>query len=466
MEDDGILLSTDGNHVRYKSYAGTVKKEYVDYLKANKSAIIKFLQSKESKMVELNSMQIAYMVGQTEGYLLNKVNAHYYIKFEKRCIDVERLEKAVNYLIECNDALRLILLKSGEGFVLDSAPYFKIEVYSGSEMEDELREEIKRRKYEVETWPMYSFCIEKKLLGSDILHFSFDCSILDAWSAGRLFGDLIKVYSGEKITMPNYSYRDYMNNLGRYLKCVSDQLERADDYWSERVRRLCRPPSLCFKTSIINLTSTTFLRKKLLIPNAIVGKLTSSAQQNSATLTAMLFALYLKSLADISETKEFSVIATVFGKMPVDPDSEKTLGEFTNIGLVNYDENKYTFMDNIRDIQKQLFKLIEFRAYDGTRILEKIQNYVGKRILFPVVVTCMLGEEYKTNMFGFKEIESLSQTPQVALDHHIRMIDGELVLTFDYVSELFEEKYIDKLIKSYQDNIFKVVGEKVWLKEG
>ena len=43
----------------------------------------------------------------------------------------------------------------------------------------------------------------------------------------------------------------------------------------------------------------------------------------------------------------------------------------------------------------------------------------------------------------------LSQTPQVFLDHQAGEIGGELVINWDYVSELFDEVMITDMFKQY-----------------
>lgn len=104
--------------------------------------------------------------------------------------------------------------------------------------------------------------------------------------------------------------------------------------------------------------------------------------------------------------------------------------------------------------------MLEFRAYDGVNILNKVKKVdLKNEKTFPVVMTCMVGEKYMSVTNGFREEYSISQTPQVVIDHNVRIIDGELNITFDYIEELFNRSYIQDLIDWYKYYIDKVRRE-------
>ena len=156
----------------------------------------------------------------------------------------------------------------------------------------------------------------------------------------------------------------------------------------------------------------------------------------------------MKVLSDLTDTDELAITTTLFGKLPVVKNIDELLGEFTNIGLVSYKDNK-NILDSVKVTQKQIFKLLEYRCLDGINIINKIRQENEKNKSFPIVVTCMIGEDYSSCKNGFREICSLSGTPQVYLDHHIRIIDGRIVITFDYVDELLYEEDINWIVDNY-----------------
>ena len=73
--------------------------------------------------------------------------------------------------------------------------------------------------------------------------------------------------------------------------------------------------------------------------------------------------------------------------------------------------------------------------------------------MMPVVFTSGLG--FNTNTDGGPDtflgeiVEGLSQTPQTWLDHQIMEQNGTVLLTWDYVVELFPDGMIDEMFDTY-----------------
>ena len=161
-------------------------------------------------------------------------------------------------------------------------------------------------------------------------------------------------------------------------------------------------------------------------------------------------------LSKYSINKEFSINATIFGKNIFSKDVIDLIGEFSNIALIEYKPSKKNIIESAQDVQNQLLQALNYRLYNGVNIIRKSRN---SNMCYPVVVTSMLGVDYKSTYKGFTEVFSISQTPQVILDHHIRKIDGSLVISFDYIEELFKEEQIDNILDYYVDLIKLLIGE-------
>lgn len=84
----------------------------------------------------------------------------------------------------------------------------------------------------------------------------------------------------------------------------------------------------------------------------------------------------------------------------------------------------------------------------------------------PVVFTSMLygeKEDEKSNIYkSIKEEYSISQTPQVALDHQALIRNGELYLVWDYVQGLFENTMIKRMFQEYTDFIDVIAETEDW----
>lgn len=457
LEHQGIELYLDYGKLRYRALGKSFDQNIINEIRSRKDVILRYLNTIENNTVGLSPLQLAYMTGQAKGQILNDVNAHYYIEYNKENIDIKRLENAINLLIQENDALRLILLSSGKGVILKDLPKYVVKSYIYEREEDRLniRRKLSHKKYSIETWPMFSFILGKNVKDKDVIHISFDCSILDAWSAGNMIDQLFNLYSGKKVNFSKYNYKSYMEDLESYKKKDINKriLNKAEKYWNKQVEFIPKPPSLKMKKKIEELNKTTFVRQEYIFPVDISESLEKSAKEQKVTLSSIIMTVYMKVLSYFSNNKDITINATLFGELPVNKEMKNLLGEFTNVGLIKYENKSQSFLEQVKETQKQIFKLLEFRIYDGLNIINKVYNINNDSIGFPVVITCMIGEEYKSEQSGFLEMYSLSQTPQVIIDHHVRIIDGKIKISFDYIEELFDRDYIKQIIQKYVETV-------------
>lgn len=103
--------------------------------------------------------------------------------------------------------------------------------YIGTESRKAVRSVWENYTYTPQTWPMFHFEVGKAEKGNDVLHISFDCLILDAWSAKKLISELFKLYSGERLKFPEFTFKDYLEQAVNY---DYKQEKQAESYWKEK----------------------------------------------------------------------------------------------------------------------------------------------------------------------------------------------------------------------------------------
>lgn len=456
LNNKGVFLEYKENKLIYKARNISLDSDIIIELREFKHKIISFLKNYEEKIVDLSYMQKAYLMGKKEGIPLNNVNATYYQEFEKDNIDISKLESAINWIINNNEALRLVIFKEGKGIICEDLPPFCITSYCKEEERLYHREFLSHKIYEYGTWPMFDIFVGKFKKGKDILHFTFDCSIIDAWSANVLIKKMFEKYSGENIVSSNYSYRTYLKDFKKYLAENSKLLSEADKYWTSKCEHIFASPHLKTEQEINSVKKSTFRTKSYKFTEDMTLSIERIAIYNQISVSSLLIAIYISVLSKYSINKEFSINATIFGKNIFSKDVIDLIGEFSNIALIEYKPSKKNIIESAQDVQNQLLQALNYRLYNGVNIIRKSRN---SNMCYPVVVTSMLGVDYKSTYKGFTEVFSISQTPQVILDHHIRKIDGSLVISFDYIEELFKEEQIDNILDYYVDLIKLLIGE-------
>ena len=165
----------------------------------------------------------------------------------------------------------------------------------------------------------------------------------------------------------------------------------------------------------------------------------------------------MKTLAQYSENPALTINVTLFNRQLLHEDVNEILGEFTNNAVISY-QGKADLLDAIRVTQEQMWRLVQYREFEGSNILKMLSSGRAGKAIMPVVFTCMLDgnvSEVEKRRYSFKEEYAISQTPQVVLDHHVRDDLGYLKVSWDYIIEVFDKQYITDIFGTYVNNIKK-----------
>lgn len=456
-----IYLWQEDGKLKYKCKKGEMSESILNKLKEVKQEFVEFLQYCENNMFQLSSLQSAYLIGGDNKCELGNISAHYYVEYEAKNINTEKLEKILNELIKRHDALRMVILPEGKNLILNNLPQYELTTYSYSTTleRDLVRNNWKNHDYPVGQWPMFHFEVGKSDILDDVLHISFDCLILDAWSAQELIDEIFKLYRGETVSFPKQTFKEYMNKFREYQYLLEKQ---ADDYWNQEIKNIV-VPEIKTKIPIQHVTKPSFERIDYTFSLNETVTLYDNLRRIRLTPAATICTLFMKSLCDFFMIPGITLDITLYNRLPFYKEPQKILGEFTNIGLATLKKDGSIFFDEAIDVQRQFWKLLQYREYDGTKLLKKVGQGKSGKVYFPIVYTCMLtgNSEYKVQD-SFREVYALSKTPQVMLDHHVRDDLGYLKLSFDYVTDLFDEKDMIRLMDLYIKNIKELISLHTW----
>src|SRR5688572_24920691 len=119
----GIQLRLDGEKLAIVAPKGTLTAELRADLAVHKERLLEFLRSMEQHDLPLlaaqperlhepfglTDVQHAYWMGRNSYVELGGVSTHFYLEYERDEIDLDRLNTALNKLIERHDMLRAIV---------------------------------------------------------------------------------------------------------------------------------------------------------------------------------------------------------------------------------------------------------------------------------------------------------------------------------------------------------------------
>jgi nonribosomal peptide synthetase protein BlmIV len=415
------------------------------------------LQSDPYEQFPLTEVQQAYWVGRRPGLPLSGVGCHGYLEFDAPELDERRFTLALRALIARHEMLRAVVSTDGLQRVLRDVPAFEPEIadlsaYPAAAREralDALREERSHRVFAPEIWPLFGVRIVRLPAGKARIQLDFDLLILDYRSIALFSRDLAALYSGDGAALPTLhaSFREHV--LAERLSRESVRYAEALAYWRKRAAELPGAPALPLARRPEEIALPRFVRRSFLLAAPAWTALKERARRAGQSASGLVLAAFAEVLARWSEKPAFSLAVTVFDRPPARPEFADLIGDFTAVLPLGIEVSREaSFADRALTIQRQLWRDLGRRQVSGVRVLrEGVQGGVPA---LPVVFTSALGGDDGAP-FGWlgEEVFSVSQTPQVWLDHQVSEAAGELRLVWDAVDELFPEGMLDAMFAVY-----------------
>ncbi len=462
--------------------------DFVKALQNQKSSVYEELPpvviNKEDhyKPFPLTDIQQSYWIGRSGLYSLGDVSTHCYFEMESEVLDTDAMDLAWNRLIQAHPMMRAVVLEDGQSQIInETVPEYKIRTYDVSAKQKQqvdvhlqiIREEMSHQIFDTSLWPLFDVRVSKCDQGKMILHIGFDNIIYDGFSMFHLLGEWSRLYSNPHATLPQLelTFRDYVLTLEEIRK--SSRYEKDLEYWKNRAASLPAAPQLPLAKQSDELTKQEFTRFETRLSPQQWQTLQDLTGKHQLTPSVVLMTAYAEVLGAYSKSQKFTLNLTRFNRLDLHPEVSELIGDFSSLTLLEVDNHSgNSFGDRCRKLQEQLWQDLDHPHVSGIVVEREIKRLSGNRqdITMPVVFTSALGvnkgSDDPIHYFG-KIIYGISQTPQVWLDHQVSVQDGELVLAWDALCELFPDGMIAEMFDVYKNVIQKIVSDELtWQKAG
>jgi len=482
LSEKGVKLWTDGEQLRIRANKGVITPEKRQMISEYKAEILEQLQKnnigastlslpvivpqpeKRYEPFPMTDIQYAFWVGRMGVLELGDVANHGYYEIEAVGLNLERLNQALNQIIQRHDMLRAVMLSEGLQQVLEKVPTYEISTLDlRGEDEDvsqakisEIRDIMSHQVLPADKWPLFEFrasILEQQRLR---LHISYDLQIFDAWSMMRLFEEWFDVYENqESILKPlEITFRDYV--LAEQALEKTELYERSRQYWLNRIDSLPPAPDLPLAINPNSIKDYQCQRFSGKLDKTTWQKLKKRAGEAGLTPSAVLLGAFADVLTFWGKSPQFTMNLALFNRLPLHPQVNNILGDFTSVILLAVDNSATeTFTQRALRLQRQLWQDLEHRYFSGVRVMREINRRQGKTpTAMPVVFTSAIGfdtlGQENSSLFRFGElVYAISQASQVWMDHQVSEQNGELVFTWDAVAALFPEGMISDMFDGY-----------------
>ena len=512
LDRQGIELSTKKGKLIIAAPKGALTSELKNSLAEHKLDIIRLLGQTENNTTSLpviepdttrryepfplTDIQQAHWLGRSEVFELGNVANHHYLEFEATNLDLSRLSAAWQKLIDRHDMMRAVVLPTGEQKVLEQVPPYEISILDLRGLENveveaklkAIREELSHQMLPPQEWPWFniraSYLDEQRVR----IHINLDLLLADAGSIRILFQEWSQFYHNPEICLPlpQISFRDYVIN--KQTLQDSELVKRSQDYWFSRLDDLPPAPELPLIYFPSELKDYRFKRYDARLEANIWEQLKQRGKNAGLTPSVVLLAAFVEVLSLWSKNPQFTLNLTVLERLPLHPEIDRVVGDFTNTTLLAVDNSKQakskqaklnqakfpaTFTSRAQKLQQQLLQDLDHLHVSGVELLRELarRQKTGLTAVMPVVFSSVLGlnsftkGDLEFNFLG-ELIYGISQTPQVLLDHQLTEQNGALIFNWDVVEELFPEGLLDDMFGAYCDLLKRLAtSESAWVEE-
>ena len=409
----------------------------------------------------LTDVQEAYLLGRGRLFDLGEVSTHSYFEIDSARIDVDRFELVWRKLIQRHDMLRAVFSSNGAQRVLSEVPQYTIDRVDASGLDDDARErrlqsirdEMSHAVHPADEWPLFEIRATRITKELTRFHVSVDALIADAFSSVLLTREWDELYRepAAELPQPEIGFRDYV--LASRALETTETYRRSEQYWIDHLDPSLRGPDLPVVQQATE-TPARFARRSARLARSEWQTIRATALRNGLSPTTVALTAFAEVLAFWSRTKRFLLNITLFNRLPLHPDVNRLVGDFTSITVLEVDRRTAeSFATSAARMQQRLWDDLDHRFFSGIRALRNLRQRsgAGPVNLAPVVFTSTLGMnggEQTAEAWG-QEVFSISQTPQVWLDHKIFEDEGGLGIDWDFAEGLFAEGVVDAMFDAY-----------------
>jgi len=468
-----IKLWADDGKLGCKAPKGVLTPALQQELTARKEELLALLQTQpplpqvkadpnmRHEPFPLTEVQHAYWIGRQAYFELGNLSTQVYMELENLDFEVARLNQAWQKLIARHEMLRIVVHPDGQQQILRDIPDYKIAVLDLNELDmttteqnlAHIRQEMMSHVFQADQWPLFEIRVTR-LNGKSRLHLCIDALIMDGWSMNILFEEWSRLYRQPELELKplGLSFRDYMITVKEIE--TSNLYERSKKYWLDRLETLPPAPNLPLAQDPKTIKNPRFQTINCRLEAALWQPLQEKAKGYGIQASTLLLAVFAEIVTWWSKTPHFTLNLTLFHRLPLHPQVNEIIGDFTSLILVEVNNQRVdndTFVNRAKRIQNQLWQDLDHRHFSGMEVIRHLNNQQqhGTTALMPIVFTNVLGIDYGQMESLGEEVYSIGQTSQVYLDHVVMESNHDLILTWNIVEALFPTGLVEDITHSY-----------------
>lgn len=364
--------------------------------------------------------------------------------FFHESVDVDKLKKAINKLIENSDGLRIKIHENPENITQEFFEY---------KYENIGYEKLSKDNYKIvlEKWMQNLFDLSDKLYEFKILDVDGRIGVFtkmhhlicDAWSATLVASKIAEYYqkfvNGEEIANDIYSYEKFVQRDGEYIE--SSKYEKDREFWNAKYEN--KPTFVSMSLDKKADLDVRAGRCSYNVPVKETEAIRKYCEENMISIAVLLEAVISLYASRINNADDITLCSLVINRSG--NEEKNTIGMFNNIlpltVKVDYEQN---FADFCKLISDEHYSMFRHQKYPLQNILDFVhENYGQDTQLYDIMVSYQ-----NAQMTSEAETEWIfNGTSDLGFMMNIsdRDDNGVLSFDFDYRLNCFNQETIEKI---------------------
>ncbi|MBF0428041.1 MAG: amino acid adenylation domain-containing protein [Magnetococcales bacterium] len=377
-------------------------------------------------------------------------------------LNLDLLQEAINQVIARHDALRTRIHANGDGQTVLPKVDFSIPLTDLSHLDEtaqqaELTQWLQRESatpIQISRPPLFRVAVIRLRPDLHRLLFTVHHILIDGMSLAILLRELFTLYSDKTATLPQplplESYLTWRRQCDQ-----SEEMKAHEAFWVDQFAESTPILELPWDHAPSVVNNYQAARVVLRLEPTLYAALKKECGRCNSTLFMLLLAAYQLFLHRLSNQDELVVGILVLGRPPAI--QEHLIGYCSHIlPIKSRLQGDPTFPQFLQTVKQTLLTAMEHQNYPFARLIDRLKPR-NSMMHFPLVNTTFnmdtpIQLDLQTEWFP-QPIHALDN----ALSVNVTDINGELVMEFDYSTELFEPTTMNRWIGHFQTLLTAIV---------
>ncbi|OLF14046.1 non-ribosomal peptide synthetase [Actinophytocola xinjiangensis] len=479
IEARGLRITAAGSELKLRGPKERMDPDLIARIRTHKADLLAHLAALPDERLGagfgLTPLQRSYLLGRGDQFEIGNVAAYVYQEVEG-VWDLDRLASALRAVVARHGMLRTRVVgdrqveQAGTRVELGRVDLRELPVEQREAAWHRLREQRSHLVLPADRAPLMDAGVT--ILADDrmILHVGLDGLAADAVSGFLVFRDWWRAYGGETLPEPEQgaSFEAFVAAMESARTKAPARRSRA--YWLERLDDLPPAPALPLRVAPSSITEPRFTPRVLRLEPEPWARLKARCTEFGLTPSTVLFAAYAETLSAWGAGDRFTLNSTIANRPPIHPRIADTVGNFTDILLVEIDlDQRLGFADRARALQARLHRDLDNRHFSGIEVLRELGRHRGDPAAarMPYTFTSTVGYlqrdlDYSARELFGPRVFAVTETPQVWINAFVAELHEGLVVTIDGVEELFPDGLLDDLSAGYLAMLERLLDESTW----